>query len=437
MARKKSYLRCLTILGVTLLGLTETMPAVAQVQQTLIDSPIPFIYSRGRNTSVLEREKPELRPLGILVGSFTLSPKLALGVNYSDNVYQTNTPEVDDAYFAISPALALKSNWSRHSLLLTSGANLTRYVTEDRHNESGWYVGGAGRLDVGAESSLDLEARTARLFESPFSGAALGGFATELPYQRSSVLVRGNYVSNQLRVVGAVDYTKYNFMPAETLAGLTVSQDNRDRAISRVTGQVEYGLVPGASLFVQVGYTDISYSEPLAPLVPNRDSHTVRILAGTSFDLTSLIRGSIGIGYLDRSFRAGIYQGMRGLSFEGKIEYFPSQLTTLGITIRRQAEDSTITGSSGYYNTGGSFRIDHELLRNLLLNATFDYEVDDYRGVKSQARVLRAGGEARYMISRNITFGANVGYGKRTSTGLPNGNVISETRGALTLALQL
>jgi len=437
MASKKSYIRCLTILGVTLLALTETAPAMAQVQQTLLESPIPFIYSRGRNTSVLEREKPELRPLGILAGSFILSPKLALGVNFSDNVYQTNTPKVDDTYFAISPAIAAKSNWSRHSLLLTSGANLTRYVTQDRHNESGWYVGGAGRLDVGAESSVDVEARTARLFESPFSGAALGGFATELPYQRSVVLVRGNYVSNQFRVVGAVDYTKYNFLPAETLAGLTVSQDNRDRAISRITGQVEYGLVPGASLFVQVGYTDISYSEPLAPLVPNRDSHTVRVIAGASFDLTSLIRGSIGVGYLDRSFRAGIYQGMRGLSFEGKIEYFPSQLTTIGITIRRQAEDSTIPGSSGYYNTGGSLRVDHELLRNLLLAATLDYEVDDYRGVDSRAHVLRTGGEARYMISRNITLGGNINYGKRTSTGVPNGNVFSETRGALTLSLQL
>jgi len=212
-----------------------------------------------------------------LVGPFTLSPKLDLGANYSNNVYQLDSSRVEDAYFAINPAIAAKSTWSRHSLLLTGGANLTRYIQQDRHNENGWFGGAAGRLDVGAESSINLEARTARLFESPFSGAALGGFASELPYQRSAVLVRGNYVSSQLRIVGAVDYTRYNFLPAQTLTGLTVSQDNRDRAISRVTGQVEYGLLPGASLFVQVGYTDISYSEPLAPLVPNpRFSHDSR-----------------------------------------------------------------------------------------------------------------------------------------------------------------
>lgn len=437
MAEKKAHLRRLAIPGLAFLGLVEAGPAMAQVQQTLVDSPIPVIYSRGRNTSVLEREKPELRPLGILVGSFTLSPKLDLGANYSDNVYQLDSTKVDDAYFAVNPAIAAQSTWSRHSLILTGGANLTRYVQQSRHDESGWFSGAAGRLDVGTESSINLEARTARLFESPFSGAALGGFASELPYQRSAVLVRGNYVSNQLRIIGAVDYTKYNFLPAQTLAGLTVSQDNRDRAITRATGQVEYGLVPGASLFVQVGYTDISYAEPLAPLIPNRDSHTIRVIAGTTFDLTSLIRGSIGVGYLDRSFQAGIYQGMSGLTFEGKIEYFPSQLTTIGITFRRQAEDSTIAGSSGYYNTGGSLRIDHELLRNLLLDATLDYEIDDYLGVESQAKVIRTSGEARYMLNRNITLGGNVGYGKRSSTGVPNGNIFSETREALTLSLQL
>lgn len=424
-------------LGFVLAGMMISGEAVAQEQRVLVESPIPFSYSRGRNVSVAERELPELQALGMNLGGFTFFPRVQVSADYTDNVYQSKTLKVDDAVFTYEPGVAFRSNWSRHSLNVTSSAVIRRYAEETSREEDGWNIASSARLDIGGQSSINLEAGTATRYESQFSGAALPGLATPREYQRYFGLVRGSYVTGVIRIVGTADYNNYDFKSVRTLAGAVLSQDTRDREVTRATGQVEYAISPDTSLFVQAGYTDTSYDQPIGPLTPNRDSDTIRLLAGASFDLTAFLRGSVGVGYLDRDFTAPIYKDVKGLSFEAQIEYFPTSLTTISATLRRIVEDSTQTGSSGYYNTGGSLRIDHELLRTLLLTALIDYEVDDYRGIASEAKIFRGSVGARYILNRNVAVNFELSYGDRDSSGIAVGPEFSEKRGRLSFLFQL
>lgn len=418
-----------------------TGEALAQVQnveqRTLVESPIPFSYNRGRNVSVTDRERPELQALGLNAGAFRIYPRLQLGVGYTDNVFQDDAIDADDAIFLIAPGVSARSTWSRHSLQLYGGATLRRYAKQDVRNENGWNLGSSARFDVGSQSSVNVEASTARLFESNFSGAALATFASPREYQRYFGTVRGNVVTGQFRLVGAVDYNKYDFKPVDLLVGGQLSQDQRDREVTRVTGQVEYAISPDTSFFVQLGYQDSSYSNPIPSLGVNRDSKSVRLIGGASFDLSSLLRGSVGIGYARYNYQAAIFPDIKGLSAEIQLEYFFSPITTFEFKAHRLGEDSTTVGTSGYFNTGASLRVDQEVLRSLLVNAWIEYEVDTYKGTDTKAKIFRVGTGGQYSLSRNIALRVTLDYGKRNLTGVLIGPEFDEHRANAVLVLQL
>lgn len=414
-------------MGATACALTISAAAEAQVSNA-IDTVVPIAFNRGRNESVTERGRPETNPIGFKAGGFTLFPTLDSQIGYTDNVYQTTSSKTDDVFVRLAPRITARSDWSRHSLQVTGGGDFHRYAEASPRNQDGWSIGTIGRYDATGDVALTMALNTARRYESQFSGAALVNVRSVTPYQQSQARFMADARFARVRIVGSADYANYNFMPVRTLTGFLVSQDNRDREVARGAVQLEYGLTPDTGLFSQVTYTGTSYGQQLAPGVANRDSREIRALAGVSLDLTALLRGSAGIGYIDRRFTAPIYSNIGGLSFDAKLEYFPSPLTTVTFNAFRDIQDATF-GGSGFFNTGAAVRFDHELLRNLLLNYGVSYAENDFIGVSGKARVKQVSGGAAYLASRLLTGRLDLGYSRRDSDNLGlNGPSLSEFR---------
>ncbi|MBV8091096.1 MAG: outer membrane beta-barrel protein, partial [Alphaproteobacteria bacterium] len=59
---------------------------------------------------------------------------------------------------------------------------------------------------------------------------------------------------------------------------------------------------------------------------------------------------------------------------------------------------------------------DHELFRNLLLNANFIYENDSFQGITRTDNVYTASGGVRYLVNRYLFLGGNVTFQQRNST---------------------
>ena len=70
--------------------------------------------------TVAERVRPELEPLGVNVGAFTLFPQLGVDVMSVDNIYSQGEDQVDDTVTIVNPKIDLRSNWSRHSMNVSS-----------------------------------------------------------------------------------------------------------------------------------------------------------------------------------------------------------------------------------------------------------------------------------------------------------------------------
>ena len=56
-----------------------------------------------------------------------------------------------------------------------------------------------------------------------------------------------------------------------------------------------------------------------------------------------------------------------GMSVDGRLQWFPTQLTTVTFTGQRDIFDPGLVGSGSAYNTTFGVRVDHELRRNVLL----------------------------------------------------------------------
>ena len=130
-------------------------------------------------------------------------------------------------------------------------------------------------------------------------------------------------------------------------------------------------------------------------------------MVGSDFRLSNLAQGGIYVGYQKQSYDDPTLSDISGLSYGADVAWFVTPLTTVTFNADSVVSETT-TAASGYLAQSVSARIDHELLRNLLLNAKVGYENDDYTGISRTDDIVNAGIGADYMLNRN--FSINVGY---------------------------
>lgn len=437
--KMKTSLRGLLVGCAATCALPTLAPTVAYAQieaSPLIPATLPDGFDKGRNVSVTERPRPDYDPLGVNLGGFTLFPKIDTGLGYTDNVYLTSRNKEGDGFAVFNPSARLRSEWNRHQVQLNAAGAFRRFFNNSVRNEDAYNLGALGRLDVGDALAITGEAQYAQQFETPITGDVDSSLAVLSQYKRDFLSLRGQYGVGQGRLTLAADRNHFKFDPIRLPSGTVIDQENRDRTLTRVTAQAEYAFTPSISAYGQLSYGDTNYDTELQPNVANRDSDSYRVIAGTNFDLSSLVRGTIGVGYAKRDYNSPIYKDVDGLSVEAKVEYFPTELTTFGLSLRRVIEDSNIGNSNAYFDNRGSLRVDHELLRNLILNAIAEYAEQDFIGSPRKTTFYRGGGGARYFINRLLGLQLQLSYIKRDTTGEDLGQQFDEFRGQLTLVVQ-
>jgi hypothetical protein len=424
-------------LAVSVVGVIAPCNALAQsLQGPLLRSDVPLVYDRGRNTSVLERERPEFETVGITAGAFRVLPRISAGIGYSDNVYAASNDRVSDLYAAVDPSVTVDSNWSVHTLSLNASGAFRRFADENSRNENAFRLSTAGRLDVSRAVQIAPSVSFQRGYEQPGSS----GFPTDarelVRFNQTNTAVRGTFEGGRSRLTGVVDVQRVDFTNTEAFNGSLIDQDFRDRRDLRGTAQYEFAVTPDTAIYAQISYADIGYDTALTGGGQNRDGGQVRALAGASFDLTALLRGRVAIGYERRSFDSAEFPDFAGLSAEGRLEFFATELTTFSITGRRLTGESVLPGSGGFFLTSVAARVDHELRRDLLLNASVSYEHDDFSGIRRRDEIWSAQAGVNFFISRRVGLAANAFYVDRSSVGAFSSPSFDELRGSVSLVVQ-
>lgn len=390
-------------------------PAAAQIGEGLVVQPqIPQNSDRGRNLSVEEQPRPDYSPLGARFGSVIFYPRIETGAGGTSNTYLRDTGAVSSPFLYIRPSARLVSDWSRHTLQLSGTATLRNYLGESARNERLWSVDALGRLDVRSTLAVEGTASISQVFENQFSGEVASSVAALSRFRRDFGSVQATYTNGRGRGFVTADYTSLRFRPVALIGGGVRDQTDRNREVTRLTGQLEYARSPSVSLFGQLSGSQTDYERNLRTGDPNLDSKAVRLLVGANVDIAGRIRGTFGLGYSIRDYDAAVYDTVRGLSIESRLQVFPLRRLTVTLAGERTIEDAS-QARVPFWSTRFNLRGDYEVLRNLIINANADYSRQTYRGIPLSSSVYRAEVGGRYLASRRVVLRGSLNYSHRSS----------------------
>lgn len=410
--------------------------AQASSSTTLIQPVISPDFRRDRNVSVLERPHPDFDPLGYRVGSFLVNPALTVSPGFTSNVYNDNANKKSDAFLITQPSLSLTSDWNVHRLRLVASGDIRRYAKATVRNQNGWSASAIGRLDISQDLVIDLSGEAGRRFESPFSDDVVANTTNVSSYLQAMANARATYKMGRTRIVASVERSSFEFNSVDFVDQPSRDQGFRDRKMNRVTGIADFALSPSLSLYTELVYDRNDYDHLLANGNANRDSNGYAIIGGTNFDLAGLMRGSVGMGYSRRDYKSDLYPDAKGLSVEAEVEFFPSPITTVGITARRQIQDAALGSTGAYSDNRLGVRVDHELLENLIISASADVARRDYFESPQYTNVFAASTEARFQMTRGLSFGGNIRYGSSRPHGGNLGNAFDELRATFSVRIR-
>lgn len=423
---KRSKISLLTWSGVAAAALLA--PAVASAQAVEAD----------RGIGVRDRYKPEYAPLGIKAGAFTIRPEIEAAAEYNDNVFAADVGEEEDIVFRITPSVEVESDWSRNALGLRARVVDWRYSDFSSEERTDWSVDGNGRLDIGARSSV----RASGGYESTHEGREDAGSPLSLAepseYTTSYGSVGFTHEFNRLQIRGDVQLRNYDYKAFKNAFGGTTNQDNRDYDRVDYTARADYALPKGGVVFVEGGFNTRDYDQETANIggAINQDSDGYRALVGTRIDLTNLLRGEIAAGYMKQNYDDARLTNASGLAVRADLQWFVTGITTIGFGGSREVQEAQIfynpdpTGLLG----GGAVvssvygRVDHELLRNVVLSGDVAYRDYDYKAFDRNDKRIEAGVGAEYLMNRTLSFGLGYRYDDRSSDGAAAGTDFTANR---------
>lgn len=367
-------------------ALSLTLPGVAARAQML--PPDQTLLPFTRYMAVRERMIVGFDTPGVRVGSFTLRPTLDVTANYNDNAFALQNPRIGAGYVAITPAAQLQSNWSSRSLALDASAEIDRFLTHTSENTETVNTSAYGTQQLGSNTLVRAivrynEQRESRESENSFS-------LTERPvrYEQETGAFGLSHRFARVLISGNAGVTRSHFFDARRLInGLTPSpldplfgQQYRNNDNFELKLRAEVAQSQALSYFAQITRDATSYDrDPQFGF--GRESKNYEVLGGVRFELPVLARGEVGIGYQDSSYRGAQFSRSSGLAVNSTVMFFPTQLLTVTVDVRRAANNGSLTNANSYVQLSGGAHIDYELLRTLILGAGVQLERDTFNGV--------------------------------------------------------
>jgi len=408
---------------------SATNPANAAPDQTFVSN-----FRRDADVTVMQRPREGYEARGLRVGAFLAYPQVSLAPTYDDNIYATSSDTTSDTIWKVQPQITLQSDWNRHSLTAYALATINKYASHSSEDTTDYTAGANGRLDVDHATQVNGQANFVRATEPRTSANSPTGALKPVQYDLWGVGIDGRHEFD--RLLGSLRFNsqtfRYDSPPAA--GGGVIDQSFRDRTDNVYGGRLDYALSPKTAFFVDAEGNNHDYKRRGLSTI-NRDSKGYQVLAGVDFEVTALMRGNIGLGYRRETFSDPASRDLKGFSGDATLEWFPTQLSTVTFHGARTIEDSAVPGSPAFLSTNLTARIDHELLRNVILTAQVGYGEDKYTGISREDHRKTAGVGASYLLNRSLGVSVNYNYNEQnTVRGI--GSDFKDNRIAATLTFQ-
>ncbi|MDJ0919677.1 MAG: outer membrane beta-barrel protein [Henriciella sp.] len=364
-------------------------------------------FVRNKYVAVTERPQPEFDPVTVRLGTFEAKPELGLGAGFASNLFAVDENETDDTFFSVAPKVEVNSTWGRHALGAEAVVDHLEYTDTSDESRTNLIGRVFGRLDVSQNVNVFGGVRGADLVEPRSNIASLANAADPVDYSEVGADVGVEYTAARLRLRGRVELQELDYDDVSLTNGLIQDQDFRDREDTTIEARVSYAIERDWAVFGEVQQIESDYDPANMFNAFNRDSSGTIVRAGTDFELQSLIRGDIAVGFLSYDYDDAAFEDVDGLSVEANAQWFVTQLTTITGSAERSVVDPGLQATNSAVLTGVAIRADHELRRNILLYGGVDFSQFDFENVnRTDDRYgLEVGGT--WKLNRNVWVDAS------------------------------
>jgi hypothetical protein len=371
-----------------------------------------------RGETVTGRARPNLDARGIQIGVFRMFPAIDIGFLYDDNIFADNNREVDDQITLIRPELIFEADWSRAQLELGTDLTVGRYADIDTEDYEDWRVWGELGVDLG-RGLLVAEVRHMDLHEWRTSADDSRGIR---PTEYTSDFLSLGY-RNQFGHITAdanLSLRTLSFDATETLDGPQSNKD-RDRDNNNLRVRIGYSRAQRFQPFVELGLTEVSFDQQFNDDGFQRSSDGFDIVGGTEIDISGKTFGEVFVGYINRDYDDVRFLKVDGPIFGGELTSNITGLTTLQLSANRLIKSTTIVGAAGITDTGFALKLDHELLRDLILSFDISANNEDFEGIDRSDDIFGMGLEGVYMMNRYLQLRFGINYLNRDTSPLDSG----------------
>lgn len=369
-----------------------------------------------------DRPRPEYDPLGKRFGGFNLNASLDLGVTHTDNLFAEETGEDEDTIYTAGLRGVLSSNWSRHAMELEAGGTTLSHDEFSNEDHDTYFAAARGRLDIGSTSNVSARARIAHEAEARNDPDAPAQGIPLVEFDRTDLAISAQHRFNRFRVAGTVGQIEQEYEGTQSF---------RDFDETRLSGRVEAEISPRVGLLLEATTDERDYNN-----TPTLNSEGTTYLVGATINFTDLMQGYVAVGQFEREYDSG--DSTDGLAASAALEWYITRLTTITLNAHRNSEENVgATAAVPFVEGEYGVRVDHELLRNVILTGGARFGRREYETIDREDEYVFAEVGADWLINRHLVARGRFMRDEVESDGVNAYRDYEESRFTLGLGIRL
>ena len=198
------------------------------------------------------------------------------------------------------------------------------------------------------------------------------------------------------------------------VTGAALVQSDRDRQERELAFRAAYEIAPEFEAFAQATLGQRRYRRPQGGY--DRSSDGRELVVGTTLDFGGVVSGELFAGHLVQDYDDSRLADIGGPTVGASITWNVTPLTTIRTEVQRLVEETTVSASSGFLSTTIRASVDHELLRNLILDAGLGMTRNHYEGADREDTITRVGLGALWLARRTVQIEVDWRFEGRNST---------------------
>lgn len=384
-------------------------PAIAAQQQ---DEPEVDIARAARIGTDNERvgaieggaRRPQegaFEPLGLRLGSFTLTARLDQGIGHTTNAAAAPGGRAS-VFSETGLRLDAVSSWSRHSAAIRADGTFRRSLSGARISEFEGGIDGELRLDLGhhLDAFVGLGYRV-----RPESATAPSAVADVVSRPlRHSLSGRAGISRDVGRVRASLrgEVLRDAYADAKLSDGTVVSQDDRDSTLATATLRIGYELSPALRPFVEGEAGRRFHDRKLDAAGYARSADRYSLRAGVELDLREKLTGEVAAGWLTERPDDDRLAAISGFVAAGRLVWSPVRGTNVELSGSTEVEGATAPGDTGSLLYSGSIAVSRDLRADLTGRALVGIDWRDYPGSGGRDLIYRGEASLTWWMNRNL-----------------------------------